>query len=396
VFNHTGESDAEGPTLSLRGLDPAYYRRGPDGALVNDTGCGNTLDCAHPATRRLVIDALRHFVAHAGVDGFRFDLAPVMGRDADGFDPDAPLLRGIAADPMLSDRVLIAEPWDIGPGGYRLGGFRAPFLEWNDRARDGIRAFWRGDAGAAGPLATALAGSDDVFAPPVTRSVNFVAAHDGMTLADVTAYERKDNHANGEENRDGHDHNISWNHGVEGPTDDPEILAARDRDRRALLGTLFASRGSIMLTAGDEFGRSQGGNNNAYAQDNATTWLDWARRDTGLEAQCAALSALRRDWPELGDPGSLTGAETAEGVPDVAWLRPDGAAMGVADWEAPDAVGFAMVIAAARGRLAVLLNRGGEDLRFALTGRPGFRWTVGAPLVGARCVEFAHETRDPQ
>ena len=167
VFNHTGESDAQGPTLSLRGLDAAaYYRRGADGALVNDTGCGNTLDCAHPATRRLVLDSLRHFVAHAGVDGFRFDLAPVMGRDAEGFDPDAPLLREIVADPLLADRVLIAEPWDVGPDGYRLGGFRPPFLEWNDRARDRIRHFWRGDPGALGDFTTALAGSDDVFAPP--------------------------------------------------------------------------------------------------------------------------------------------------------------------------------------------------------------------------------------
>ena len=169
VFNHTGESDAEGPTLSLRGLDAAYYRRGPDGALINDTGCGNTLDCAHPATRRLVLDSLRHFVAHAGVDGFRFDLAPVLGRDAEGFDPDAPLLRDITTDPLLADRVLIAEPWDVGPGGYRLGAFRPPFLEWNDRARDRIRRFWRGDPGALGDFATALAGSDDVFAPPATR-----------------------------------------------------------------------------------------------------------------------------------------------------------------------------------------------------------------------------------
>ena len=397
VFNHTGESDVEGPTLSLRGLDAAaYYRRGPDGALVNDTGCGNTLDCAHPATRRLVLDALRHFVERAGVDGFRFDLAPVLGRDAEGFDPRAPLLREIAGDPVLADRILIAEPWDVGPHGYRLGEFPPPFLEWNDRARDGIRRFWRGDAGATGDFATALAGSDDVFAPPETRGVAFVAAHDGMTLADLTAYERKRNHANGEGNRDGHDHDISWNCGVEGPTDDPDVLAARDRDRRALLGTLFAARGTIMLTAGDEFGRSQDGNNNAYAQDDATTWLDWAGRDAGLEAHCAALSALRRGRPELADPRFLTGAPGEEGIPDVEWLRPDGGAMTAGDWEAPDFAAFAMAIAGGRGRLAVLFNRGDGAVRFALPPRPGFRWSAEAPVCPARSVVSVAETRGPR
>ena len=222
VFNHTGEGDAHGPTLSLRGLDArAYYRHEQGGRLVNDTGTGNTLACDHPATRRLVLGALRHFVAQAGVDGFRFDLAPVLGRTAAGFDPRAPLLAEIAADPLLADRVLIAEPWDIGPGGYQLGRFPAPWLEWNDRYRDSVRRFWRGDPHSVGDLATALAGSGGTFQPPATRTVNFIAAHDGFTLADLVAYRHRHNLANGEQNRDGHGENHSWNYGVEGPTADP-------------------------------------------------------------------------------------------------------------------------------------------------------------------------------
>ena len=279
VFNHTGESDQLGATLSLRGLDNlAYYRHAPDGSLVNDTGTGNTVATQHPVVRELILDTLRHFVLHAGVDGFRFDLATILGRDDRGFNPDAPLLREIRNDPVLSDRVLIAEPWDIGPNGYQLGNFGAPFLEWNDRYRDDIRRFWRGDRDMVGALATRLAGSSDVFGKSAanTRSVNFIAAHDGMTLADVVAYERKHNEANGEANRDGHNENLSWNNGAEGETGDAKIIEARRRDVKALLSTLFASRGTVMLTAGDEFGRSQKGNNNAYAQDNEITWLDWA------------------------------------------------------------------------------------------------------------------------
>ena len=225
VFNHTGESDEFGPTLSLRGLDNlAYYRHAPDGSLVNDTGTGNTIAAQHPVVRELILDTLRHFVANAGVDGFRFDLATILGRGNDGFDADAPLLREIRDDPVLSKRVLIAEPWDIGPGGYQLGNFASPFLEWNDRYRDDVRRFWRGDRGMIGQLATRLAGSSDVFAGPAgkTRTVNFIAAHDGMTLADMVAYERKHNEANGEGNRDGHNDNLSWNNGVEGETSDLE------------------------------------------------------------------------------------------------------------------------------------------------------------------------------
>lgn len=291
VFNHSGESDVHGPTLSMRGLDEAlYYAHAPDGSLINDTGTGNTLDCARAEVRALILASLRHFAA-VGVDGFRFDLAPVLAR-APGFDANAPIFAEIAADPLLADRIMIAEPWDIGPGGYRLGEFPADWLEWNDRYRDDVRRFWRGD-GPAGALATRLAGSDDIFGSGDTRTVNFLAAHDGFTLADTVAYVERHNHANGEGNRDGHGDNLSWNGGVEGATDDAAIVARRARDVRALLATLFASRGTVMLTAGDEFGRSQGGNNNAYAQDNAIGWVDWVQRDRDLEAFVAALAEFR-------------------------------------------------------------------------------------------------------
>ena len=364
VFNHTGESDALGPTLSLRGLDAnAYYRHTADAVLVNDTGTGNTLACAHPVVQRLVLDSLRHFVRHAGVDGFRFDLAPVLGRLDGGFDPDAPLLSAIRSDPLLADRILIAEPWDIGPHGYQLGKFQPPFLEWNDRYRDDVRRFWRGDTGRVGALATRLAGSSDVFCGDATRSVNFIAAHDGMTLADLASYERKHNEANGEDNRDGHDENFSWAGGGQD-------------DVRALLATLFASRGAIMLTAGDEFGRSQGGNNNAYAQDNETTWLDWQGRDRALEAYACALSALRRSLPVFATIGFFTGEpDGPQAMADVAWLTETGQPMAVAEWEDEGRRRLVMLLEAGDGRrLAVLFNGDRRACRFTLPLRAGFRW----------------------
>ncbi len=392
VFNHTGESDAFGPTLSLRGLDnAAYFRHAPDGTLINDAGTGNTLACDHPATRRLILDSLRT-LARTGVDGFRFDLAPILARTAAGFDPHAAIFAEIAADPLLSTRIMIAEPWDIGPGGYRLGAFPPSWLEWNDRARDRIRRYWRGDPHMAGAIATTLAGSSDVFAPPATRSVSFVAAHDGFTLADLVAWRHKHNHANGEHDRDGHDDNHSWNNGVEGPTDDPAVVAARQRDVRALLATLFATRGTIMLTAGDEFGRTQDGNNNAYAQDNRLTWLDWENRDRDLEAHVAALAALRRAHPELAGPALLTGEAGPDGVPDVAWLTPAGRPKTAADWEAGPATALAMVLGrGADGRTAVLLNRSGHEIAFHLPPRPGFAWE--AARVPPRSVAVVAERR---
>ncbi len=324
VLNHTGESDTQGGVLSLRGLDNTSYAHAGE-RLINDTGCGNTLDFAYEPVRRLALDTLRHFVRHCGVDGFRFDLAPVLARGP-GFDPAAPVFAEIAADPWLADRVMIAEPWDIGPGGYQLGRFPPDWLEWNDRYRDDVRRFWRGD-GELGVLATRLAGSADIFGEQACRSVDFLAAHDGFTLADTVAYEARHNEANGEDNRDGHGENFSWNHGIEGPTGDAEVLARRAADLRAMLAILFASTGTVLLTAGDESGRSQRGNNNAYAQDNAIGWLDWESRDRDLEDYVSGLAAWRaeragwfRQFPSAGE-----------------WLRVDGAAMTAEDWEAPGA-----------------------------------------------------------
>lgn len=332
VLNHSGEGDALGPILGMRGLDRRYYARDNQGRLINDTGTGNTLDAAEPMVRRLMVETLRHFARHCGVDGFRLDLATVLARGP-GFDPRAPVFADIAADPWLADRVMIAEPWDIGPGGYQLGNFPPGWLEWNDRYRDDVRRFWRGDPGMAGTLATRMMGSSDIFHGPASRSVNFLAAHDGMTLADIAAYRGKHNAANGEDNRDGQDENYSWNHGVEGPSGDPAIRAARAADLRALLATLFASRGTIMLTAGDEFGRSQRGNNNAYAQD-ALLWLDWENRDRALEDQVAALSRARKARG-FGDAFLRHGE----------WHDLAGAVMTDASWNDPAGNGFRLITA---------------------------------------------------
>ena len=338
VFNHTGESDRAGPTLSLRGLDNlACFRHaeGHPGTLVNDTGTGNTVACDHPFVRGLILDSLRHFVLHAGVDGFRFDLATILGRGPHGYARDAATLRAIADDPVLSDRVLIAEPWDIGPGGYQLGNFPPPFLEWNDRARDDIRRFWRGDRWTIGDLARRLAGSEDIFArhgQHRTLTVNFIAAHDGFTLMDLVSHETRHNQANGEENRDGHHDNFSWNNGMEGATEDPVITEARRRDVMALLSTLFMSRGTIMLGMGDEAGRSQQGNNNAYCQDNAITWLDWTALDDSLIAHTAKLATLRRRFSVFSETGFFVDAGD-----DIDWFNADGQPMSREDWESPDA-----------------------------------------------------------
>jgi glycogen operon protein len=355
VFNHTGESDVRGGVLSLRGLDDSVYARTPEGALINDSGCGNTLDFANPAVRRLSLDAMRHFVRACGIDGFRFDLAPILARGP-GFDPAAPIFAEIADDPVLADRVLVAEPWDVGPGGYQLGNFPAHWLEWNDRFRDDVRRFWKGGEGI-GKLATRLAGSSDIFGPhwphADCRSVNFLAAHDGFTLADTVAYERRHNEANGEANHDGHGENFSWNNGVEGPTHDPHVLARRASDLRALLGTLFASTGTIMLTAGDEFGRTQRGNNNAYCQDNAIGWIDWAGRDRALEDHVARLSrvrARRREW-------------FARFPDTVEWRTLQGTPKTVADWENPHSAGFVYEAREEQGGIRVEVRRHEREVR---------------------------------
>lgn len=336
VFNHSGEGDRLGPTLSLRGLDaPGYYRTAPDGTLVNDTGCGNTLAAERAPGLGLVMEALRSWAARAGVDGFRLDLALTLGRNGHGFDPEGAFFTAVAQDPLLAPLAWIAEPWDIGPGGYALGGFPAGWGEWNDRFRDAVRRFWRGDGGVIGELATRLAGSADVFAAPrpVSRSVNFITAHDGFTLADLVAYTAKRNHANGEDNRDGRDDNTSWNNGVEGPSDDPAVRAARARDQRALLATLLLSRGTPMISMGDEAGRSQGGNNNAYAQDNPAAWFDWEGSDQALAGFTARLLAARAACPALRSPAALIGKPAdASGIADVSWHRADGAVLSGGEW----------------------------------------------------------------
>ena len=404
VFNHSGESDRFGATLSMRGLDNhIYYRHATDrsGELINDTGCGNTIACDHPVVRQLILDSLRHFVLSAGIDGFRFDLGSILGRDINGFNSDAALLTEMRTDPVLKDRVLIAEPWDIGPGGYQLGNFPAPFLEWNDRARDDLRRTWRGDSHTIGDLATALAGSSNVFSRnggEQTRSVNFIAAHDGFTLMDLVSYAGKHNEANGEDNRDGHNENHSWNNGVEGATADPEVLAFRRRDVMALLSTLFATRGTIMLTAGDEGARSQRGNNNAYCQDNAITWVDWSKLDDTLIAHTAALSQIRARFDVFRDTTFFTGNG------DVEWLRFDGQPMTTGDWESATADHLVMLLSTGdsvqnrRTRLAVVINRSHAPHPVQLPVRQGSGWqsllpsaTASIGIVAARSVSFHAE-----
>ena len=339
VLNHTGEGDQFGPTVSLRGLDNAsYYRLMPQDRLVpvNDAGCGNILALDRPPVVRLAMDALRAWATFGGVDGFRFDLATTLGRRADGFDPAAPLLTAIAQDPVLRDLRLIAEPWDIGPGGYQIGAFHATWGEWNDKFRDSMRKFWRGDGRLLGEVATRFSGSSDIFGSrrPPSRGVNFIVAHDGFTLADLVSYERKHNEANGENNRDGTDANYSWNNGAEGETADPAILAARRRDQRNLLAALMLARGTPMIAMGAEFGHSQAGNNNAYAQDNAIAWLGWETADETLAVFTARLLKLRAAHPALTRDRFLTGdAFDATLIPDVEWRKPDGEPMHPQDWE---------------------------------------------------------------
>jgi glycogen operon protein len=344
VLNHTGESDAAGPTLSFRGLDNTGWYRHIHGHPVNDTGCGNTVALDHPMVVDYTLAALRHWVEATGIDGFRFDLATVMGRSAHGFHADAPLIRAISSDAVLSRSLLIAEPWDVGPGGYQLGNFPSRWLEWNDRFRDDVRRFWRGDDFSANALATRLAGSSDIFRTKhPSNSINFVAAHDGFTLADLTRFAHKDNMANGEGNRDGKSDEVTWPGG----------------DARALLATLFLARGTPMLTAGDEFGRSQNGNNNAYAQDNATTWLDWDNADQGMITCAARLVSIRAKHTLLSEDRFLNG----DG--DAAWFGADGTAP---DWSAPDLRFLGLVLNGPEERLALVINGSSESMNLPLPG----------------------------
>ena len=339
VYNHTAEGNENGPTLSFRGIDNrSYYRLlDPSRFYVNDTGTGNTLNLKHPRVLQMVTDSLRYWVQEMRVDGFRFDLATILAREDHGFDEGGGFLDSCRQDPVLSGVKLIAEPWDIGPGGYQVGQFPPGWAEWNDKFRDQVREFWKGttDAGVA---AARMCASADLFNKRGRKpwsSINFVTAHDGFTLRDAVSYNIKHNDANGEENRDGHDHNYSWNCGIEGETDDEALCALRQRQMRNLLATLLLSQGTPMLVAGDEFGRTQGGNNNAYCQDNEVSWLDWEHKEWQL-AQAAfvrRLTALRHRSPLLRRGRFLTGAPIeALGVKDVTWINSRGVEMRGRDW----------------------------------------------------------------
>jgi glycogen operon protein len=386
VFNHNGESDQLGPTLSFRGLDNgAWFRLDPHNPelYVNDAGTGNCLALDRPLVIEMAIGALKRWMVHGGVDGFRFDLGTALGRRDTGFDPEAPFFQALAADPLLAKARLIAEPWDIGPGGYRLGQFGPSFAEWNDHFRDAARRFWRGDPGLRGEIATRMAGSRDVFAraQAPSKGVNFIVAHDGFTLRDLVSYDRKHNQANGENNRDGTDNNNSWNHGVEGPSDDPAIVESRSRDERNLLLLLLASRGTPMLSMGSELGFSQGGNNNAYAQDNATSAIDWRAADASLIAFTARLIAVRRANAGLSRDAFLTGSPfDASQLADVEW-REANAPMTQSGWSDAEGGVFVAVFAApdrdSVDRVAVAMNRSNADCEVTLPSpRVGMAWRI--------------------
>ncbi len=342
VYNHTCEGNQLGPTLSFRGIDNAsYYRLLPDQPryYIDETGCGNTVNLSHPRVLQMVMDSLRYWVTEMHVDGFRFDLATTLGREPGGFDTGSGFFDAIRQDPVLSHVKLIAEPWDIGPGGYQLGGYPPGWSEWNDHYRDGIRQFWRGDHGMLPDLAKRISGSAEQFQHNGRRpwaSINYACSHDGFTLADLVAYENKHNESNGEDNRDGHNANYSANYGHEGPTDDPQIREVRARQQRNLLATVLLSQGTPMILAGDEFGRSQDGNNNAYCQDNEIGWLDWGHLDQEgrrLLGFVRRLIRLRRLHPALRRPRYLHGEEVSEkGVSDIAWIDVDGEVKSPESW----------------------------------------------------------------
>jgi glycogen operon protein len=386
VYNHTGEGNELGPTLSLRGLDNASYYRLLDSdprCYVNDTGCGNTLDFTHPRVIQLALDSLRHWVRDYHVDGFRFDLSTTLGREAHGFDPGAGFFDALLQDPVLAGVKLIAEPWDLGPGGFQLGNHPPRFAEWNANFRDSVRRYWRGSEHQRGALAAGLQGSAHLFDRAHRKpwaSINFVTAHDGFTLQDLVSYNHKHNDANGEDNRDGSDHNDSGNWGEEGASDDTSILALRARVRRSLLATLLCAHGTPMLLAGDEFGHTQLGNNNAYCQDNPLSWLDWQLRDSAegaaLHAFVRELLALRRRWPLLQgryfQHARVDVLQFAEAPPlrDVFWFDERGVELGEHDWRNPTARLLGLRRAARR-------EDGGVDILLLLcnadAGAHGFR-----------------------
>jgi isoamylase len=367
VYNHTAEGNELGPTLSFKGIDNAsYYRPLPDAKrfYINDTGTGNTVNLSHPNVMEMVTDSLRYWVNELHVDGFRFDLGTILAREPDGFDNESGFLKACNQDPILRGVKLIAEPWDCGPGGYQVGRFPPGWAEWNDRYRDTVRDFWKGSA-AAKDIAPRLCASGDVFNHLGRRPwacVNFVSAHDGFTLNDLVSYNDKHNEANGEENRDGTSDNRSWNCGAEGPTDDPAIKALRDRQMRNLLATLLLSQGTPMLLAGDEFARTQMGNNNAYCQDNEISWLNWDLQEKGksLLQFVQTVCALRHKYPIFHRNRFLTGDFDEElQVKDVTWINASGVEMRPQDWSDEGMRCFGMLIDG-RARPTGLRQRGTE------------------------------------
>ena len=392
VYNHTAEGGELGPTLSFRGIDSqAYYRHEPEHPqrYVNDTGCGNTLNTEHERVQDLVLDSLVYWHRDMGVDGFRFDLATVLGRTESGFSRKHPLLTRIGIAPELYRAKLIAEPWDPGPGGYQLGHFPTEWAEWNDRYRDSVRRYWRGDTGQTSEFARRIHGSADLFelsGRDTFASINFVSSHDGFTLYDLVSYDKKHNQANLEDNRDGHNHNFSSNHGAEGPTSDQAINGVRRQQRLNLLATLLFSQGTPMLLAGDEFGNSQQGNNNAYAQDNETGWLDWSGldEDPGFTDKVKQLISLRRRLPLLRQGRYVHGRmPTGQGWCDIAWLHPDGRPMDFEDWENGRQISLYFTCHEAQHEyspvehaIAILFNASKENVTFNLPSGLSEKWVL--------------------
>lgn len=385
VYNHTCEGNHLGPTLSFKGIDNAsYYRLLPDDRRYYDnlTGCGNALNTDHPRVLQMVLDSLRLWASVYGIDGFRFDLATTLGRRPTGFDPGHAFFNAILQDPLLGGMKLIAEPWDIGPGGYQLGSFPPGFSEWNGDYRDKVRGFWCGEEGLLPSFATRVAASQDIFAEGRRRpwsSVNFITAHDGFTLHDLVSYNHKHNEANGEDNKDGHDDNKSWNCGAEGETDDEAINALRRRQKRNLLTTLFLSQGVPMVLAGDECSNTQGGNNNAYCQDNEIGWVNWSNDDPDLPKFVARLADLRKNHSALSRPEFLTGARNEMGQPDVVWFNNHGERMREEDWENPHSKCLTLRLAPVletESPLLIMLNASHVAVEFQIPpGQPG-DWEV--------------------
>jgi isoamylase len=367
VYNHNCEGNERGPTMSLRGLDNASYFRlmpGDERFYINETGTGNTINVSHPRVLQMVLDSLRYWAESYHIDGFRFDLGVTLGREGTGFDPGSGFFDAILQDPVLSRLKLISEPWDIGPGGYQLGNHPPRFAEWNDKFRDGMRRFWSGDSGLRGEFAERLAGSGDLFDHRCRKpwaSINFVTSHDGFTLRDVVSYAEKHNLDNGEEGNDGHNDNSSNNWGVEGPTDDADILEDRAKVQRALLASTIFSQGTPMLLGGDEFNRTQNGNNNAYCQDNEISWVDWAAAESpegqALTDYVGRLTAVRSTYTALQAGRFLHGGEIAPGVPDIAWFDERGESLSVEAWHNPEARAISVLRAAAPGDQAHLHGR---------------------------------------